>query len=241
MYASQVQQSDTDPQKLTFFVSGKLWGRSLVMQDRETGSEWSHILGRAMEGKLKGTKLTIIPSVMTTWGRWKQDHPNTTVTTLSHVLSDFTADFLKTDSDRFGLGLVHGSEARFWRFANLLRHQVVNDKLADLPVVVYFDVPSRTPVAWSRRLTSTVETDRARQLAEVSSKTTGDGDSTLLLTFRETAQSVQDAETQSIWNLRNGTAIAGPLRGTQLRSLPAIVSFSNAWHRFHPETTEWTP
>ena len=212
------------------------------MQDKETNTEWSHILGRAMAGKLKGTKLTIIPSVMTNWERWQQDHPNTTVTTLSHVLSEFTTNFLKTDSNRFGLGLAHGGQARFWRFKHLLIEQVVNDSLAKQPIVVFFDVPSRTPVAWSRQITPTAsQLDNSTRKKEVSS--TGDKsiDSSGLLTFRMTAQGVQDAETQSFWDLRNGIATSGPLKGTRLSALPAIVSFSRSWHRFHPDSTEWKP
>ena len=60
MYASQVES-----RKLTFSVSGMLWNRSLVMLDQETKSLWSHILGQAMRGPLKGTRLEVIPSTMT--------------------------------------------------------------------------------------------------------------------------------------------------------------------------------
>ena len=62
----------------TLSVSGKLWDRSLVMQDHETKSLWSHILGEAMNGNLKGAKLKRLPSDMVTWGKWKAAHPNTT-------------------------------------------------------------------------------------------------------------------------------------------------------------------
>ena len=39
-----------------------LWNRSLVMYDVETKSNWSHILGRAMDGEMKGTRLEMLPS-----------------------------------------------------------------------------------------------------------------------------------------------------------------------------------
>ena len=48
MYVRQVNDLT-----LTFRVSGKLWNRSLIMSDVETRTEWSHLLGRAMAGKLK--------------------------------------------------------------------------------------------------------------------------------------------------------------------------------------------
>ena len=50
MYARTVEERE-----LTLQVSGMLWQRSLVMRDLETGTLWSHLMGKAMEGELKGT------------------------------------------------------------------------------------------------------------------------------------------------------------------------------------------
>ena len=61
----------------TFQVSGKLWRNSLIMQDRETGSSWSHVIGRAIDGKAKGAQLEKLEAVETTWGRWYEAHPDT--------------------------------------------------------------------------------------------------------------------------------------------------------------------
>jgi len=56
-----------------------LWRNSLVMQDRETGSLWSHVTGRAIYGKAKGEQLEKLEAVETTWKRWFAAHPETTV------------------------------------------------------------------------------------------------------------------------------------------------------------------
>ena len=48
---------------VTLAVSGKLWNHSLVMVDQETGSLWSHLLGRAMSGPMKGTNLKTLPGL----------------------------------------------------------------------------------------------------------------------------------------------------------------------------------
>jgi hypothetical protein len=42
---------------LRFGVSGKLWRNSLIMYDKETGSEWSQVTGEAIAGPLKGHRL----------------------------------------------------------------------------------------------------------------------------------------------------------------------------------------
>lgn len=53
--------------------------QNLVVFDAATGSYWSQLLGQAICGPLTGTRLTLIPSTVTTWGSWRDDHPRTTV------------------------------------------------------------------------------------------------------------------------------------------------------------------
>jgi hypothetical protein len=210
VYASQVGE-----QQLTFFVSGKLWGQSLVMQDQETGSQWSHILGRAMEGRLQGTALDVIPSVITTWQDWLDTHPETTVAMLPRTAVRFTAESIRRPA-RFGLGLVHAGQARFWRFDRLEKLPIVNDQMAEMHLVVFFDEKSRSAYAWHRKLEGHV------------------------LDFRWRDGRVEDGS-GSLWDLRGGRAESGPLSGKQLSAAPAILSYSDAWRRFHPDSSEWKP
>ena len=208
MYASEV-----DGQKLTFYVSGKLWGRSLVMGDIETGSDWSHILGRSMAGKMKGKSLTIIPATITTWKAWHAQHPETTATMLDPTAIRFTREFLE-ELKEYCMGLVHHGQSRYWRFDELKSQVVVNDQLAELEVVAYFDADSSTTVIWDRKTEHGV------------------------LTFESENTAIVDRETQSAWDLKIGRAIDGRLKGTRLKATSAIVSFAGAWQRFHPETTD---
>lgn len=211
MYASEV-----DGRKLTFFVSGKLWGRSLVMRDKETRSDWSHILGQAMAGKMKGKSLTILPATMTTWQDWLEQHPHTTVAMLRPTANTFNVDMLESTED-FCMGLVHNGEARHWRFDLLAKPGVVNDRLGDLDLVVYYDKTNSSAHVWN---------SRSQQQA---------------LTFEHQPQGIVDTQTESTWDLRKGLATAGELKGTRLKATTAIVSFSGAWQRFHPDTTGWEP
>jgi hypothetical protein len=64
---------------LTLIVSGKLWRNSLIMQDVETGTLWSHVTGEALEGPATGQRLEALPSVQTTWEKWLRAHPGTEV------------------------------------------------------------------------------------------------------------------------------------------------------------------
>ena len=198
------------------------------MQDKETGTEWSHILGTAMAGKLKGTRLEIIPSEMTNWGSWQMRHPETTVTMIPPAAKGYESEIL-SDGKRFGLGLIHNGTSTLWRFDHLEFERLVNDEASELPLAVYFDVPSRTPYAWSRTISW-----------ENSAENSVDNEPKVL-TFRLNAQGVQDTETDSVWDMRAGKATAGPLAETKLEAIPAIVTFTDSWLRFHPNTRVWTP
>lgn len=212
MYASEV-----DGKKRTFFVSGKLWGDSLVMADRETGSEWSHILGEAKQGPSKGKRLTVIPSVITTWSSWLEEHPQTSVVVFDRSADRYSSTIYAKRAPRYGIGLVHEDAARFWRFDRLEQQPLVNDAWQDLQLVVYFDVDTQTPVVWNRQI------DRRT------------------LVFEQTDGVIRDTETQSHWNLFVGKATEGPLAGTQLTATSAIISFKNAWDRFHEDSSQWEP
>lgn len=62
---------------LSFGVSGKLWRNSLVMYDRETGSEWSQLTGRALSGPLRGARLEKLAASdrTTTLADWRRRFP----------------------------------------------------------------------------------------------------------------------------------------------------------------------
>ena len=52
---------------------------NLVMVDRQTGSWWQQLTGKAIQGKLSGTALKLIPVDLMTWGAWKKLYPDTRV------------------------------------------------------------------------------------------------------------------------------------------------------------------
>lgn len=62
--------------RLSFGVSGKLADDSLVLYDRETGSEWKQSSGRAFRGPLEGRSLRILPSRVMEWQRFRDVYPD---------------------------------------------------------------------------------------------------------------------------------------------------------------------
>ncbi|VTT99561.1 Uncharacterized protein OS=Candidatus Entotheonella sp. TSY2 GN=ETSY2_39745 PE=4 SV=1: DUF3179: DUF3179 [Gemmataceae bacterium] len=206
MYAAEVGK-----QKLTFGVSGMLWNRSLVMYDKETGTLWSHILGEAMQGKLKGEKLEQVPCVMTDWKTWSKQYPDGTVVMLSRSSKEYKTDFFKKP-EQFVLGVASGTKAKSWRFDALAKATVVNDTWRDKPVAVLFDKQSVTARLFSRKV--------------------GDKE----LTFEGGEKGIRDKETGSTWEPTTGRATAGPLKGEHLTPLEGIVSYREVWAKFHPKS-----
>ena len=74
MYARKVEDKT-----YTFGVSGLLYRSNVLMYDNQTESLWLQVKRQAVTGPMTGTKLSIFPSTITTWKKWKTKHPDTTV------------------------------------------------------------------------------------------------------------------------------------------------------------------
>lgn len=209
MYAARAGDRD-----LTFVVSGLLWQRSLVMKDLETESLWAHLLGRAMRGPLEGEQLEALPSIMTDWKTWRDDHPDTTVLNLSRTSRDYRREFYR-DPSQFVIGIVVGGVARAWPFDQLIRQPVVNDELQEQGVLITFVAESRTARVFDRR---------------VAGRT---------LTFSRVNGRLLDQQTGTQWDPVTGGALAGPLKGAQLTPEVGVVAYRRAWEGFYPESSYW--
>ena len=65
----------------TFGVSGLLVNSNLLMYDRGTGTRWPQVVATGIRGPLKGRSLAEFPVVWSTWGNWREAHPDTQVLT----------------------------------------------------------------------------------------------------------------------------------------------------------------
>jgi hypothetical protein len=65
----------------TFGVSGLLYRSDLLLYDRETESLWSQISSTAVTGPSRGQRLSQVRTRIMPWGRWRKQHPDTTVLT----------------------------------------------------------------------------------------------------------------------------------------------------------------
>ena len=209
MYARHVKE-----QTITLAVSGMLWHRSLVMIDSETDSLWSHLLGVARSGPLEGTRLKVLPSVMTDWKSWHDSHPETSAVKLVRTDRRFHRRVYKTLAG-YVVGMTHGMEARAWPYDQLLKQNIVNDQIGGMPIVIFFESESKSPFIYDRRI---------------------DGQT---LTFVSSDLGMQDEQSGAQWDTASGRALSPGMEDKRLVPAVGIVSTRRAWHIFHPETEYW--
>lgn len=72
-------------QTYDFGSSGFLFRSNKLMYDRQTNSLWNHLTGEPVIGPLaeSGITLETLPVVSTSWGRWREQHPDTKVVALA--------------------------------------------------------------------------------------------------------------------------------------------------------------
>ena len=190
-----------------------MWKRSLVMRDVETETLWSHLLGKAMRGDLKGTELEILPGVMTTWGEWKGRHPKTTVLGMSRTARRYDESVWKKPK-RFvyGVHLGAGKPAPAVAIAKLQEEKVVNVDAARTQVVVTYAGKGGRAQAFERSVDGVV----------------------LRFTF-EQDDTMIDVSTSSRWDLASGLCREGTLKGKKLAPFPGTISYRVAWEEFFPD------
>jgi hypothetical protein len=62
-----------------FGVSGLLFRNNLIMYDRETGSRWSQMQMRSVNGELSGKRGQVVHTIQTNWSTWKELYPESEV------------------------------------------------------------------------------------------------------------------------------------------------------------------
>ena len=212
-----------------------------VQKDLETGTSWQQATGQAIDGPLKGTRLTLYPVVRTTWAEWRMQHPNTTVLkplpgyderipTLSKRIRDLTrviAEGLprgvssadgRLPARETVAGLEVGSDAVAYPFSALRIARVVNDRVGNLPVVIVHQPSSDTTTGFDARAKGKVLKFQAAN---------------------DAASVLTDVETRSTWNAY-GLCLDGPLKGTQLKPVTLVGQFWFAWSQFRPATRVFT-
>ena len=200
------------------------------MADRQTNSVWSHLDGEAIEGPMTGTEMSFIPLVHTTWEEWLDLHPDTSVlsydtdfqaqyrdVTIGMPNGHFAQELLTIDDRLQSEALVLGVmlEDAFVAYPVSVLEQssgVINDDVAGIPVVIFYDAPANAAIAFSRQVDG--------QEAEFEAVA---GDAFL----------ARDSVTGTLWDF-SGRSVAG---GDSLDFVTSYLSEWYGWSAYHPATT----
>jgi hypothetical protein len=211
----------------TFIVSGKLWRNSLIMQDLETGSLWSHVTGEALGGPARGQRLESLPSVQTTWAAWIGQHPDTRLLKKEGAITGTRYQSYVNDPARLGLfrsrwlaekmpgkTLVHGIARGPHALAvtDGAARGVVTAALGETRAVLWRGADAGV-YAWVAEL-----------------------DGRRLEFVPQSAAVLKDRGTGSTWDLDRGVCTAGSLEGRALERLPVTTAYWFAWSSFYPNT-----
>ncbi len=236
---------------LDFGTTGRLRHSDLIMYDRQTETWWQQAVGTAIVGELMGTELELVPANTLSWEMAQALYPGILV--LSRDTGhrrDYGRNPYVGYDDPGGAPIPTFFRARTdarlpamdrvvaldvgdgWAvsFSELSDVRVVNDGAGDLAFVV----------VWKEGASSALDRSQISSGRDVGQTAVFDrrlGNQVLTLEWKEGA--LRDNETGSTWNLA-GRAIAGPLQGDRLRSIPHGNHFWFSWVVFRPETKVWS-
>ncbi len=194
-----------------FGNAGGLFMNAMTWWDHETKSVWSQPWGRAIQGELKGVELFLLPSQLTTWASWRAEHPDTLA-----LMNDVNRlGFRQRFDPNFVIGLILAEKSKAYYYEDVAATVVLNDTLDQFPVVIW--AANNNFHAYVRQAGGQV------------------------LTFRAEGDKLVDAETGSTWDVVNGLATDGPLKGESLQPVPSSSAYDWAWLDFYPETTFYEP
>jgi hypothetical protein len=208
-------------QILDFGHSGMLYRSAFLLYDKSTDSLWHNASGRALAGRLRGRQLPRLPSWFTTWEVWRTTHPSTLVLAKDPSEPGHQRDAYRERNATLklahGLGVEVNGQARLYEFSELERMPLVLERVGGVPVVVVYDLASKTATAWDRTVDGRVLDLRRAEDA---------GDARIRL--EETGQD------RSVFDAVTGEALTGPLAGKRLGHLPATHWEVHAWMAHHP-------
>lgn len=218
-----------DGKRLTFETFGLL-DDVFRMKDRETGTIWTHLDGKAIAGPLEGQRLTMIPLPQTTWGEWKTAYDDTLILSSETPFSDryvrpvqigvFNPREANYGDDRLPSNIlvvgveIDGVFKGYPLFDLALAGGVVNDAVGGMPIVVVYDQIARTGLAYLRQ---------------------HDGQILEFYNASDDGYEIRDRETGSLWDI-HGRKKAGSGEEVRLEFVPSFITEWYGWSAYHPES-----
>jgi hypothetical protein len=218
------------------------------MRDRETGSWWQQITGRAIAGELAGSALELMPSDELTFALWKSESPQGHSLVLAPVAGhdkDYDKDWEKEvakypvpltfpgqglkDRDVI-LGVQMGGQSRAFPLAKVRGSTPVEDKIAGVPLAIVTG-PDGESVRMFRSQWNGADVELYR---DAQNDRQSDGQSG----GQTPAWRLLDSQGNT-WNFA-GCATSGPAAGHCLEKINFVKDFWFDWKNYNPRTTVYS-
>ena len=222
---------------LHFYLAG-INNQNFLMRDKETGTWWQQITGKAIYGPLAGAALELVLSDELTFGEWRAEFPSGQV--LAPVAkytkeydSNWEPDVAKLPvvisfpgtelkSRDVVIGLTIAGAARAYPWETFAKQSPVLDRVNGTPLLLALGPDGKSFRVFVSRIDGR---DAEFFLQGDDAGNAGKKDWTLL-----------DTLTASQWNFQ-GCATSGTSQGKCLDRIPALKDYWFDWRNYHPDTT----
>ena len=224
---------------LHFYLAG-INNQNFLMRDKETGTWWQQITGKAIYGPLQGATLELVLSDELTFGEWRTESPDgevlapvakykkeydpnwePDVAKLPVVIS-FPGTELKSRDVVIGLSIAGVARAYPWE--TFAKQSPVLDRVNGTPLLLALGPDGKS----FRVFLSRIDGHDAEFFLK--------GEDTADTSAEKKAWTLVDATTASQWNFQ-GCATSGPAQGKCLDRVPALKDYWFDWRNYHPDTT----
>lgn len=230
--------------ELHFYLAG-INNQNFLMRDRETGSWWQQITGKAIYGPLQGKALEFVLSDELTFGEWRSEFPagqvlepiskyakeydsnwEPDVAKLPVVIS-FPGSELKSRDVVIGLAINDAARAYPWE--TFAKQSPVLDRVNGTPLLLVLGPDGKSFRVFVARVNG--------RDAEFFLRMEAPSDPQNVATLNpKNDWGLLDTLTASQWNFQ-GCAVSGPAHGKCLDRIPALKDYWFDWRNYHPETT----
>ena len=243
---------------LHFYLAG-INNQNFLMRDKETGTWWQQITGKALYGPLKGASLELVPSDELTFGEWKSEVSDgkvlaevpkyikeydsnwePEVAKLPVVIS-FPGTELKSRDVVVGLQIDGPGRAYPWN--TLVKQSPIMDRVNGTPLLVAVGPDGKSFRVFVAQVDGKdaefflKKEDAVETPAKDAAKPADSKPVPVPVAVATTAKSWTLLDTTgSEWNFQ-GCAISGPAQGKCLARIPALKDYWFDWRNYHPETT----
>jgi Protein of unknown function (DUF3179) len=221
---------------LHFYLAG-INNQNFLMRDKETGTWWQQISGKAIYGPLQGAALELVLSDELTFGQWRSEFPSGQVLApVAKYTKDYDSNwepdvaklpvvisFPSTElkSRDIVIGLTIDGAARAYPWETFAKQSPLLDRVNGTPLLLALGPDGKS----FRVFLSRIDGRDAEFFLKAPDSTT-DTNQWILV----------DATTASQWNFQ-GCATSGPAQGKCLDRIPALKDYWFDWRNYHRDTT----